>query len=89
MSVKEKMIELGELPYTGMTVTIHEDNLTAENCAAVLGFTDSREAAGEILLRLRNGRLMRVCGDRLILESMGGYGVRINGRIKAVSFIEL
>ncbi len=89
MGLRKRLMELGDLPYSGMQITIRDGGLSAENCAAVVGCTDSREKAGEIVLRLRNGRLVRVCGEELTLESMGGDGVFICGRIGSVTFMEL
>ncbi len=87
MGIKKRLMELGDLPYSGMQITIRDGSLSAENCAAIVGCTDSREKTGEIVLRLRNGRLVRVCGEEL--ESMGGDGVFICGRIGSVTFVEL
>lgn len=89
MGIKSRLMELGDLPYSGMNITVRDGSLSAENCAAVVGCTDSHEKTGEIVLRLRNGRLVRVCGEGLTLESMGGDGVFICGRISSVTFIEL
>ena len=92
MGIKQKLTAMGELPWKHSVVTITDGcDLCADNCTAVVGCTGEQEN-GEIVLKIRcNGadRLMRVCGNDLILESSGAYGARITGRITGVSFIEL
>lgn len=89
MGIKQSLISLGELPYRHSAVTIRDnEELTAENCTAVISCSDSREKAGEIVLKLPE-RLLRVCGENLRLESFGAYGVRILGEIQTVSFVEI
>lgn len=92
MGMKQKLTNLGELPWKHSVVTLRDGcDLCAENCTAVVGCTDSQEGC-EIVLNIRCSgadRLMRVCGSDLLLESFGAYGVRITGNITSMSFIEL
>lgn len=93
MGIKGSLIALGELPYRHCTVTLYDGTeLIADNCSGVVSCTDCREDDGEIVLRLRQadgGRLMRVRGERLLLENMDGDGVKILGKITSISLIEL
>ena len=92
MGFKQKLTSMGELPWRHSVVNIRDGTeLCAENCTEVVGCTDLTDA-GEVILKIRcNGadRLMRVCGEKLALDSFGPYGVRILGKIPSVSFIEL
>ena len=89
MGIKQSLISLGKLPYRHSVITMRDGKeLTAENCTAVASCSDSRERSGEIVLRIQD-RLLRVCGDNLLLESFGAYGVRICGDIQTVSFVDI
>lgn len=89
MGIKQSLISLGELPYQHTVITLRDGReLTAENCTAVVSCSDSREKSGEIVLKIQD-RLLRVCGENLVLESFGAYGVRILGNIQTVAFVEL
>ena len=84
MSIKDKMISLGEAAARHSTITLRNGNeLLIENCLGVSGCDDSF-----ITLKVY-GLSVTVAGAPLMLESFGAEGVRITGRIHSLTLEEL
>ena len=83
MSIKEKLINLGEAGERRSSITLLNGNeLLVENCRGVSGYDENF-----ITLQVY-GMSVTVAGAPLMLESFGAQGVPITGRIHSLTLEE-
>jgi len=86
MGLKDRLIELGELPYRNFQITLCGRELSIDGTPQIIGCTDGADKPAEMALRLPDGRFMCIRGENLTLESAGGVGIKICGEIISITF---
>ncbi len=84
MGLKNKLIELGDMPNKHTRITITDRNeLCAENCRCVFGCDEN------LVVLSMNGGIVRITGTDLVLENFGAYGVKVTGCLHSITMEEL
>lgn len=82
MSLKEKLIRLGDMQGEARITLCGNGELCAENCRCIT-------ACDENLAVLRmEGLDIRVTGTDLVLENFGAFGVKLTGKIHSLTIEE-